>query len=445
MEKLKKLEPSAFWKVLFGFFSLAALVMAVILPDRSEMLRGFGTICVSPAQVTKSYFAYGGLSGTFLNTALVGAICTALYCLPGAKATAPSVIAFFLTYGFGFWGINPLNMIPSLLGIGIYCLVKKEAYGKNVNFALYATGLAPLITDLLFQYPGATWHGFTAAGVVRALVIGCAIAFFLPAGCKHSPNVHKSYDLYSAAVPVGVTAFFLRAILYKALGGALPEAAGLGLEDSFWTVCSLFCMVCFALCIVLAVLMGCRGKQYLQILQDPGYSVDFAARYGTAPALMNVGIYGLFILLYYNLIGASFNAVTLGCIFCMLACVDSGSHPRNVWPIMVGYVGASFLAKLLFHGEAFSLAINAQAIVVGLCFANGLSPISGKYGWPFGILAGMMHYCLVTCVPLLHGGFCLYNGGFTAAFVALWLAPVLEHFCKTKEERRQLKAEKAKS
>ena len=29
----------------------------------------------------------------------------------------------------------------------------------------------------------------------------------------------------------------------------------------------------------------------------------------------------------------------------------------------------------------FTLAINAQAIVIGLCFANGLSPVAGSYGW----------------------------------------------------------------
>ena len=78
--------------------------------------------------------------------------------------------------------------------------------------------------------------------------------------------------------------------------------------------------------------------------------------------------------------------------------------------------------------------------MVGLCFANGLSPITGKYGWPFGILAGMLHFCLVTSVPLLHGGFCLYNGGFTAAFVCLALVPQLERFCKTREERRAVRA-----
>ena len=126
----------------------------------------------------------------------------------------------------------------------------------------------------------------------------------------------------------------------------------------------------------------------------------------------------------------------------MLACCNSGSNPKTVWPIMVGYVAASYLMGWLsgVAGGTFAQAINAQAIVVGLCFANGLSPITGKYGWPFGILAGMLHFCLVTSVPLLHGGFCLYNGGFTAAFVCLALVPQLERFCKTREERRAVRA-----
>ena len=143
-------------------------------------------------------------------------------------------------------------------------------------------------------------------------------------------------------------------------------------------------------------------------MRDPAHGVDFSKKFGKAAMLMNVGLYGLFIVLYYNIIGATFNAVTFGCIFCMLACCNSGSNPKTVWPIMIGYVAASYLMGWLagLAGGTFAQGINAQAIVVGLCFANGLSPISGKYGWPFGILAGALHYCLVTSVPLLHGGFC---------------------------------------
>ena len=51
-----------------------------------------------------------------------------------------------------------------------------------------------------------------------------------------------------------------------------------------------------------------------------------------------------------------------------------------------------------------------------------------------------MHYLLVTSVPNMHGGFCLYNGGFTAAVICVILVPVLERLCKTKQERKAVKA-----
>ena len=85
------------------------------------------------------------------------------------------------------------------------------------------------------------------------------------------------------------------------------------------------------------------------------------------------------------------------------------------------------------------MVINAQVIVIGLCFANGLSPIVSKYGWFWGCVASIMHFVLVTSVPNMHGGFCLYNGGFTAGVICILLVPVLEKFVKTKEERKVFK------
>jgi hypothetical protein len=186
-------------------------------------------------------------------------------------------------------------------------------------------------------------------------------------------------------------------------------------------------------------LLGCKPKDYWNLLKDPALVTNFSSTYGNATFLMNVGVYGLFILGYYNLVGATFNGVTFGIIFCMLACCNSGSHPGNVWPIMLGYVVSSFVFGWLSQlaGGTFAGAINAQAICVGLCYANGLSPIADKYGWRYGFVAAVMHYLLVTSVPTLHGGFCLYNGGFTAALICIILVPELERFFKTKEERKE--------
>lgn len=426
-------------RLTFWAFTLLCLIAAVVMPDRAEMLRGLGRICMQSGQTVKSYFdpAYGGFAGTFLNVAVVCAACAAIYSLPGSKPDGLSVLAFFLTAGFCFWGTTALNIWFTFAAVLVYCLVKKQKPAAQGNLFLFSTGLAPLITELLFRWPGEEWHGFTVLGCAMAFAVSLVIAFLLAPGLEHSPKMHKGYDIYSAAVPMGFIAFLLRAVLYKVLGGTLMDSVGVGLGDSFWTISNVFCFVVFGFALVLGLLLGGSFKRYWSLLRDSGYGVDFSAKYGVGTALMNLGIYGLFIVLYYNLIGANWNAATLGCVFCMVCCCFKGSHPGNVWPIMVGYVAASFAAKGLcaLLGTEFTLAINAQAIVIGLCFANGLAPIAGRYGWLAGILAAMGHFALVTCVPLMHGAFLLYNGGFTAAIVCFLFVPVLEKFARTREEK----------
>ena len=438
MKKLNNLSESDFLKLLFGFFTLAFLVAAPMMPDRSNMLSGLWQIVSQPSKISTNYFAVGGYAATFLNMGLVALFCLALYVLFGAVANNVSTLAFLLTLGFTSWGINVLNMWPSVLGVVLYSLVKREKCSANVNAMLFSTGIAPLITELMVRYPYAEAVGFRVSGVALAIFVGLAIGFFLPAGLAHAPKVHKGYDLYNAAVPVGMTAFFLQAVLYKSMGVALPAApAAETLTVASRATANTFCLIVFGVLVLIALTMGCTPKDYWALMMDKSEAASFSSTYGKAAFLMNVGVYGLFILGYYNLIGGTFNGVTFGILFCMLACCNSGSHPVSVLPIMLGYAAASWIYQALsgVAGGTFSGAINAQAIMVGLCYANGLSPISRKYGWEYAFLAAMMHYTLVTSVPLLHGGYCLYNGGFTAAFVCLLLIPILERFTKTKAQR----------
>jgi len=272
--------------------------------------------------------------------------------------------------------------------------------------------------------------------------VGLIVGVVVTAGLPHSPNVHKGMNLYSAALPVGMVAFLLNAILYKVPGVAGPIFAGDGSTVSA-SIANIFCCALFGLFVLVALLMG-AAKDYWKLLTNRNQVNNVSGTCGNGVFLMNAGVFGLFILAYYNAIGATFNSVQLGLIFCMLCTCNSGSRPTNVWPIMAGYVVASFGAKYYaqWMGGDFSLQINAAAICIGLCYANGLSPLADKYGWQYAFTGGMIHYALVTIVPQLHGGACLYNGGFTAIFVCIILVPVLEKFCKTKEERKLAKAAK---
>ena len=439
MKKIRNLSESNFLKLLFGFFTLAFLAAALCMPDRADMFSGLWRIISSTAKISTNYFSVGGYAGTFLNMGLVALICLLLYVLTGATVNNVSTLAFILTLGFCSWGINVLNIWPSFLGVVIYSLVKKEKLGTLVNAMLFSTGIAPIISEMLLRYPSVEHIGFNWVGLALALAVGFAIGFFLPAGLAHSPKVHKGFDLYSAALPIGMMAFLLNATLFHTLGlkvDALSTSGDMAVASRI-TV-NIFCGAVFGLCVIFAFVLGCKPKDYWQLLKDPALVTNFSSTYGNATFLMNVGVFGLFILGYYNLINAPFNGVTFGIIFCMLATCNSGSHPGNVWPIMLGYVAASLVCGAVspLVGGNFTLAINAQAICVGLCYANGLSPIADKYGWRWGFVAAVLHYLLVTSVPKLHGGFCLYNGGFTAALICLILVPELEKFSRTKEERR---------
>ena len=438
MKHLNKLSETAFLKRFFFFFSLSFLIAAFCMPDRANMLPGLWKILSMPTLSSTSFFDYGGYAATFLNMGLVGMICTGLYCIPGKKANHAATLVTILTTGFGSWGIHILNMWPTMLGVVLYCLKRKEKIGDHTNAMLFTTGLAPFISELLVRYPNPEVVGLSPTGFAMALAVGLLAGFFVPAGLDNSAIVHKGFDLYSAALPVGMTAFLLQGFLYKAMGVEVPPSVS-DLSTVSPVICNTFCIALFSGCIVVSWLMGCRPKDYWKLMTDPEPIVNFSATYGNATMLMNVGLYGLFILGYYNLIGAPFNGVTFGVMFCMLSTCNAGSHPSNIWPIMLGYALASELFQLLnpLSGGDFIQYLHAQPIIVGLCYANGLSPISDKYGWRYGMVAAMMHFCMVTTVPELHGGMCLYNGGFTAALVCLLMLPGLERHFKPKLERRE--------
>ena len=432
-EKLKNKGSGEILRLVLCAFTLAFLLTAIATSGAGDMHKGLGRIVSLPSLLTKDYFfnEIGSVSGAFLNVGLVGAVCCAMMFLPGAAVGGGTVAGYMLTVGFSFFGINILNIWPFILGTFVYSKLKKQPFAKNINFAMFSTALAPLVSEVLFRYPlgPEEWHGLTLTGVLLAILIGLVVGVTMPALCAHAQSFHKGYDLYNAGPAAGFLCLMIYAIMYKTLGLEAPVIAGT-LGEGSKALCNSVALICFGLCTVFGLMLG-GGKDYFKLLTDSGHKADFVAKYGIGATVVNFGVYGLFILAYYNVIGAAFTAPTFGVVFCMLAFCAAGATPANVFPILVGYCIGSLFGVT---------AINAQAIVVGACFASGLAPVSGKYGPIAGIVAGIMHYCLVTSVPAIHGGFNLYNGGFTSGLVAFVLVPVLESFFKTVEERKARKA-----
>jgi len=270
MKKIKNMSEGGFLRLFFGFITLCFLIAAVCMPDRKDMFTGLWKILSQPSKISANYFAMGGYAATFFNMGLVGLASLALFGIFKGTPNNVSTLAFLLTLGFGSWGINILNIWPTVLGVVVYGLVKKEKLGTLVNAMLFSTGIAPLITELMLRYLTPDAVGFSLQGIGLSLFVGLLIGFFLPAGLAYSPKVHKGFDLYSAALPIGMTAFFLNAVLYKTMGRTLPQALS-DLDPASMQVASastvnIFCGAVFGLCIVFAFLLGCKPKDYWKLL-----------------------------------------------------------------------------------------------------------------------------------------------------------------------------------
>ena len=428
----------AFLRLFFFLISSTFLIAAFCMPDRADMIPGLLRIIRNPTLSSTNAFSIGGYAATFLNMGLLGLICSVLYSIPGDKPNHEAVLVTLLTIGFGSWGIHIVNIWPTMMGVVVYCLVRKKPLGNYTNLMMLTTGLAPFISELLVRYPYSEVVSITLPRILLAFAVGIPAGFTIPAGLQNAPKVHRGMTVYSAALPVGMAAFLMQSVLYRVMGVEIPGAVS-DLHVASPVIVNTFCCILFGICVIAALLMGCRMKDYVKLMLDPKLVTNFSATYGNEVFLMNVGCFGFFILGYYNLIGAEFNGVTFGVIFCMLCTCNAGSHPANVFPIMIGYALISWLFQLIApfaHGN-FTLVLNAQAIIVGLCYANGLSLLSDQYGWFWGIVAAMLHYCMVTTTPLVHGGMCLYNGGFTTGLVCLLMLPTLEKIVDPKLKRRE--------
>ena len=69
--------------------------------------------------------------------------------------------------------------------------------------------------------------------------------------------------------------------------------------------------------------------------------------------------------------------------------------------------------------------INSPSVILSLLFGTTLAPIAGSFGWLWGIIAGVLHACLVMNITYLHGGMILYNNGFSGGLVCMFLLPLI--------------------
>ena len=406
-------------QIIMGLYTGAAfllfLVFAVARDGFPAAFAGFLNVLQMPAQMTLDYFKHATVAGTFLNVGLVGLSTMLVFHFSGAKLNSGSLLAYFLTIGFSFFGMNFLNIWPCILGTLLFVVLTKEPVSAHANTAIFSTACAPFVSEMYFRYAP------LGDNIVLRIVLGIAVGLFIgmmtPVLCKHGPNTHKGHTMYNAAYAVGMIAILLYSLMFKATGVEAPTNTDLG-ESIPVAVNGYALLTGLGGLIIGYFLEGKSFKNVPLIFKKTGYASDLTA-ISPGLALINISLFNLFMTAYYNIIGSSMTGPTLAAVVCALACAAGGGHILNMIPIIIGYAIASTFC---------TFSLTTQAIILGLCYACAMTPMAGGYGPLVGIVAGLIHAVIVTQVVTFHNAFCFYNGGLTAFFVALMLGPVLDYF-----------------
>ena len=415
--------PADYYIILCICASLVAL--SFILDTPAQILNGFIRITTSRSVLVSDYIALGGIGAALLNAAISGLFYIVLLIIYKIPCNGKIVLALFLTIGFSLFGKNLFNMLPIFFGVLLYSKVCKIKFSGLFTHAMVSGTVGPIVSEIAFLD-----ETTSIVRIILACVAGLFIGFIFPVVMKASKSMHKGYCLYNGGVAGGFIATFFVGLLRS-----------LGLEivpEQFWDtehtrVLASFAYILAAVLIIYGVIadrpLNAFKKFKLLLKESQEYDNDYLAKYGST-CYINIGLLCIIATSLMLLLNIPINGPVLGGILTIAGFGAAGKHLRNVIPVLFGSMIA---AHLNYHDVDFSG--NSLAIL----FSTGLAPISGKYGWHWGIIIGFIHVSIANIVGDLNGGMNLYNNGFAGGFVAIVTVPLIMFFQNFWGSRRKLK------
>lgn len=361
------------------------------------------------------YMAVGGMGAALVNSGLLMLLSIGILFWLRVDIGGLSVAAVFLMGGFALFGKNIANVWPIIFGVFLYAKVQKAHIREYVHVAFLSTSIAPIVTELMLTISLPAWLRLSIS-----VLIGISIGLFVAPIAQSVMRLHKGFNLYNVGFAVGLLGTIYVSI-FKSYGYAaysrLVWSTGNNRPLGIF-LCALFLsMVAFGLLID----KDAPGN-LLALFRQPGVcSSDFIAQHGFGAALVNMGVNGLAATGYILLIGGALNGPTVGGILTVSGFGAFGKHVKNMLPLFIGVV---------IGGITKIWNINDPAIQIAALFGTALAPISGYYGWFWGIVAGFINSSVVLNSGILHGGMSLYNTGFAAGIVATIMIPLLDTFVK---------------
>ena len=415
----------------FTYITLALLYFtAISFSHPQELASGVRSIILSRDALITDYFELVGYGPAFFNAALVMTISLVMIEYAELPYTGLTIAAVFINTGFGFWGKNVVNILPIHFGTILYAKAHNTPMSRYTYTALFATCLAPFVTELTYILPFGLW-----GNLAIAIIAGLFIGYVLPPLSQHTASMHMGYSLFNVGFSGGTLAFVMFCVL-KSFGIESQSVFIWKAEQHPKLIIGVYMYLLAAFLLGLYMNEG-KMKSLLKILKHPGRAVaDFVLMDGSGATLMNMALTGTAALTYAMLIDADFSGPVLGCLFTVFGFAAFGAHLRNYLPVLLGVYLSTFLTQY---------SANDAGMIIAAFFVVGVAPIAGQFGVIPGILAGMLHSCIVMCTSQMYGGLNLYNNGFSCGWVAIVMIPVLESFMRGYEVRKQQRKLKRES
>lgn len=417
------------FQVFLGLAALMLLVGIILTPSLGKQLAGIKVILTNPSRIDFDSFYWTLEFGPpFVQAGLALLSALLVLFLTGTDLLGPQMAAIAMMVGFSFYGKNILNMWFPIAGVLLYGLLMNKKLSTVSTLALYATCTGPVFSTLVFGMPQLGPGSFQAwlLGALLSVAIGVLTGFF----ADYFPKLHHGYLLYNA----GLSATWAVVLVYSLL-----KVSGLPLEKPEYTDAyttghnTLFALLLFVLFLYLIIVGVClKGiPRFTKLFWYDSPGSGHMEQFGFGACLVEMGVVGIFGILYVLLVGGDFNGTVFTCIWAAAGFAAFGSTLRTQLPLILGVAIGAFLTGGLsavagdgsFVAGAFA-KLGSRGMVLSALFTCGVAPIVGNYGFLAGLLVGLVHSVLVPNIGVLHGWMSLYNNGFCLGLITILLYPL---------------------
>jgi len=186
--------------LLFAFYIVCGFIWA----SPAEIAEGMRIIFTSSNILVTDYIYIAGLGATMVNVGVMGLIACSVMGAARHRPFGLDMGVLGLVTGFAFFGKNPVNMFPIILGGILWAIFSCDSIKTVINPVLMGTTLAPAVSQAARIPEMPPW------GVLGiALAVGLLIGFFITPISIFLRKIQEGYNLYPVGFAAGIMALFI--------------------------------------------------------------------------------------------------------------------------------------------------------------------------------------------------------------------------------------------